>query len=105
MIITHCDIFEKNLKGKRWQALIDSVQNRSTVSVPHWPHDIPEAEVGTLTLYIEDPRSYYRFSSGRHIVMFCMASKFTMGFSAEVLEEAQGFVEKLDDIWHETYPA
>ena len=93
------------LKGPRWQGLIDAVQERGVYSVPHWPHDIPDdTNPSSLMLYIEDPKSYHRISSGRHIVEFIISSQFTMEFSPEVLAALQEYNDELDAIWHETYP-
>lgn len=90
------------LEGQRWQGLIDAVQKRETVAIPHWPHDIPKGDPASLHLYIQDPRSYYRFSSGRHVLMFYMASRHTLTFDRNVTDELQKFICELDDIWHES---
>ncbi|MFC1799258.1 hypothetical protein ACFLZL_05585, partial [Thermodesulfobacteriota bacterium] len=93
------------LKGERWQGLIDAVKERGTFSVPHFPHDIPNGtNPSSLMLYREDPKSYYRFSSGRHLVMFIMGTDVTMIFTPDVLKVLQKFIDKLDEIWHKTYP-
>lgn len=93
------------LKGERWQGLIDAVQKRGVFSVPHWPHDIPDGNPAALMLYIEDPRSYYRFSSGRHIVFFVIATRYTMMYTPKILRAGQLFVDALDKIWHDAFYA
>lgn len=92
------------LKGSRWQGLIDAVQKRGAFVVPHFPHDIPnDTPPESLILYIEDPRSYYRFSSGRHLVYFVVSSISTIKYTPEVTNEFQDRIEKLDELWHQTY--
>jgi hypothetical protein len=75
------------LQGKRWQGLIDACQECHALPIPHWPHDIPEnTPPEGLMLYIEDPKSYYRFSSGRHLVLFIIATKFTLLYQQPIVD-------------------
>lgn len=90
--------------GKRWQGLINQMQKKISISVPHWPHDIPSGiDPSYISLHREDPKSYYRFSSGRHLVLVVMGTDITMIFTPEILAELESFVCELDAIWHETY--
>lgn len=90
----------KFLSGKPHIGIIESAHQGKFVAVPHWPHDIPFKHPKAFHGLDLNPKSYYWFSSGRHLTLTIISLNDTMIFRQNVLEEYHRFIKIIDELWH-----